>query len=137
MIKKISIPEIKNNLLMLKYSTDIFGYIKNNKFIHESLNQKNKIFCIDIDGTLCTERCKYKDSKPVIKVINKINELYNNNKIILFTARGDPRYTKTNWRKFTEDQLSLWNVKYHELILTKPFADYYIDNKAINILDWL
>jgi len=31
--------------------------------------------------------------------------------------------------------LEEWNIKYHELILGKPYADYYIDNKGINILD--
>lgn len=132
---KFNIPETKNNLLMLRYNTDLFGYIEDNNFIPENLNKKNKIYCIDIDGTLCTELCEYKDAKPITKVINKINKLYNNNRIILFTARG---YTsKKNWRVLTEKQLKKWNVKYHELIFGKPFAHYYIDNKAIDILNWI
>ena len=121
---------------MLRYSSDVFGYIENDNFIPQMLKQKNKIYCIDIDGTLCTEMCEYKDAKPIVKVIKKINDLYdNNNKIILFTARG---YTsKKDWRELTEKQLKEWNVKYHELILKKPFADYYIDNKAIDVLEWI
>ena len=72
--------------------------------------------------------------KPINKVINKINKLYENNRIILFTSRG---YTsKKDWRELTEKQIKLWNLKYHELHFGKPFADYYIDNKAIDILDW-
>ena len=131
----IHIKETKHNLLMLRYSTDIFGYIENNIFIPQILKEKNKTYCIDIDGTLCTEMCEYKDAKPILKVINKINNLYNNNKIILFTARG---YTsKKIWKELTEKQLKKWNVKYHELIFGKPFADYYIDNKAIDILNWV
>ena len=56
-------------------------------------------------------------------------------KIILFTSRG---YTsKFDWRPLTEKQLDSWGLKYHELIFGKPFADYYIDNKAIDILDWV
>jgi carbamoyl-phosphate synthase large subunit len=133
---KFNIIEPQNNLLILRYSSDIFGYIENNNFVPQLLKQKNKIYCIDIDGTLCTEMCEYKDAKPIVKVIKKINDLYdNNNKIILFTARG---YTsKKDWRELTEKQLKEWNVKYHELIFEKPFADYYIDNKAINILEWI
>ena len=133
---KFNISEPQNNLLMLRYSSDVFGYIENDNFIPQMLKQKNKIYCIDIDGTLCTEMCEYKDAKPIVKVIKKINDLYdNNNKIILFTARG---YTsKKDWRELTEKQLKEWNVKYHELILEKPFADYYIDNKAIDVLEWI
>ena len=133
--KNINISEIKNNLIMLRYSTDILGYIQNNKFIPEILNQKNKIYCIDIDGTLCTENCEYENAKPIEKIINKINDLYNNNKIILFTSRG---YSSgVDWRELTEKQLLKWGIKYNELIFKKPYADYYIDNKAINVLDWI
>jgi carbamoyl-phosphate synthase large subunit len=134
--KSFIIPETKNNLLMLRYNCDIFGYINNNTFTPEYINQKEKIYCIDIDGTLCTENCKYEDAKPIYKVIKKINNLYENkNKIILLTSRG---YTsKIDWRKLTENQLSSWGVKYNELHFCKPYADYYIDNKAINILDWV
>jgi carbamoyl-phosphate synthase large subunit len=133
---KFNISKTQNDLLMLRYSSDVFGYIENNNFIPQMLKQKNKTYCIDIDGTLCTEMCEYKDAKPIVKVIKKINELYyNNNKIILFTARG---YTsKKDWRELTEKQLKEWNVKYNELIFGKPFADYYIDNKAKDILDWI
>ena len=130
-----SIPKTKDKLLMLRYSSDIFGYMIENQFVPKNLTEKNKIYCIDIDGTLCTEDCEYKDAQPIQKVINKINKLYEDNKIILYTARG---YTsKKEWRGLTEEQLEKWGVKYHTLILQKPFADYYIDNKAIDILDWV
>lgn len=126
---------IKDSLIMMRYSKDIFGYIHNGVFNSEDINYERKIFCIDIDGTLCSENCKYEHAQPIKKVINKINKLFEKNKIILFTARG---YTsKTDWRNLTETQLSKWGVKYHELIFNKPFADYYIDNKGIDILEWI
>ena len=62
---------------MYRHSTDVF--------INENII--NKIFCVDIDGTLCTENCKYEDSKPIKKIITKINKLYKDNTIILHTAR--------------------------------------------------
>ncbi len=126
---------ISDNLVMLRYSTDMIGYIENGKFFGKELVETNKIYCIDIDGTLCTENCQYEDAKPITKVIEKINRLYDNgNKIVLLTSRG---YTsKKDWSELTKFQLEKWCVKYHELHFGKPFADYYIDNKAINILDW-
>lgn len=133
--KEININQVDDSLVMLRYSSDIFGYIDNNIYKPMILKSNKKTFCIDIDGTICTENCKYEDAKPIKKTIDKINELYNNNKIILFTSRG---YTsKFDWRPLTEKQLDSWGLKYHELIFGKPFADYYIDNKAIDILDWV
>lgn len=133
--KDFIVNPIKKNLIMLRYSTDIFGYMEDGNFISKILKEKDKIFCIDIDGTICSENCEYHLAKPIIKVIDKINKLYENNRIILFTSRG---YTsKKDWRELTENQLKLWNLKYHELHFGKPFADYYIDNKAKDILDWI
>jgi hypothetical protein len=55
----------------------------------------------------------------------------NNNTIILFTARG----TKTgiDWSEVTAKQLKTWGVKYHELKFGKPAADYYVDDRLINM----
>ena len=36
----------------------------------------------------------------------------------------------------TKMQLDIWGCKYHELILGKPSADYYIDDKAVNSDDF-
>ena len=42
-----------------------------------------------------------------------------------------------DWRKETEVQMKAWGVKYHKLFLGKPGADIYIDDKAVNIKDWV
>ncbi len=132
------IKAIKDNyideLWMFKYSCHI-SLLKENDCYYESVGN-NKTFCIDIDGTICTEFCQYEDAKPIKSVIKKINNLYNNgHKIILFTSRG---YTSGyNWIPPLKQQLREWGVLYHELKQGKPFADYYIDNKAINIVDWI
>ena len=54
----------------------------------ENENISNKVFCIDIDGTICTEDCKYEEAKPITKVIDKINKLYgfDNKKLHKFVA---------------------------------------------------
>ena len=56
------------------------------------------------------------------------------NEIIIFTARGST--TNIDWTKQTENQLSEWNVKYHKLLLGKPYADIYIDDKGHNSDSW-
>ena len=48
-----------------------------------------KTICFDIDNTICkTIKSDYKKSKPIIKNIKCINDLYNQGHIIkIFTAR--------------------------------------------------
>ena len=65
----------------------------------------------------------------------KINKLYDEGNIIIFnTARGF--VTKIDWYKLTEEQLNNWGVKFHDLYLTKPHADIYIDDKGISDKDF-
>lgn len=121
-------------LWMFKYSSHISLLEKNNHY-YENIKD-NQTFCIDIDGTICTEFCQYEDAEPVKSVIEKVNNLYNNgHKIILYTSRG---YSSGfNWIPLLKEQLEKWDVLYHDIKQGKPFADYYIDNKAINVLDWI
>ena len=96
-----------------------------------------KIYAFDIDGTICTNTYgEYQKASPFLDRINSINDLYNSGNIIkLFTARGST--TGRNWFELTKTQLSKWGVLYHELILGKPEADYFIDDKACNDKYWL
>ncbi len=90
------------------------------------MNQKNckrKIIYIDLDGTLCIELKPYKNCKPILKNILKINELYKNNYIVIWTAR------RVSDRNLTLQWLKKFNVKFHKLILGKPKFDIYIDEK--------
>lgn len=94
------------------------------------------IYCFDIDGTICTTTgLDYSSSIPIPSRIRKINELYETGSVIkLYTARGSK--SGIDWRKITENQLFAWGVKYHELHMGKPFADIYVDDKAIKDLDF-
>jgi len=98
---------------------------------------KFKIYCFDIDGTLCTQNeTNYEDAEPYVERITQLNALYDaGHTIFLYTARG----TKTgiDWSKVTRQQMALWGVKYHRLFFGKPYADFYIDDKAINPKNWL
>ena len=63
-----------------------------------------KIYCFDIDGTICTNtNGDYENAKPYfINNLLQINTLYeNNNKIIFLTARGST--TKIDWEEVTKN----------------------------------
>ena len=91
-----------------------------------------KVIAVDIDKTICTTTdAKYESSSPLQDRISIINALYDEgNYIKYFTARGST--TGIDWRSLTEQQLESWGAKYHELILGKPYADLFIDDKSIN-----
>tara|TARA_Y100000768_G_scaffold253538_1_gene192631 strand:+ start:563 stop:871 length:309 start_codon:yes stop_codon:yes gene_type:complete len=97
----------------------------------------NKTYCFDLDGTLCTlTDGMYEKAQPIIDRIQKVNKLYDEkNTIIINTARGF--VTNINWEEVTKKQLSDWNVKYNYLYFNKPAADFYIDDKALEIENWL
>jgi ribonucleotide monophosphatase NagD (HAD superfamily) len=89
-----------------------------------------KVFCFDIDGTLCTNTDgDYGDARPIAERIETLGRLWDQGHIIkLFTARGTT--TGKDWSSVTERQMSDWGVKYHELIFGKPFFDILVDDKA-------
>jgi glycerol-3-phosphate cytidylyltransferase len=96
------------------------------------------IYCFDLDGTICTsvKNSEYELAQPDPKVIENINSLYEHGHIIkIMTARGC--VSNVDHTELTKRQLSEWTVFYHELIMNvKPHADFFIDDKAINIYDW-
>ena len=99
-----------------------------------------KKYCFDIDGTICNNTWgDYDKAIPFIDRINKINQLYNDGHyIVYFTARGMGKCSGNiacvynMWYNITYKQLNKWECKYHELILGKPHADYFIDDKGIS-----
>lgn len=100
-------------------------------------------FCFDIDGTLCEikpETKEYSEVTPFKDMIAEVNKLYDNNyHIILFTSRGMRTYDgninaiNREIRPVLEKWLETHNVKYHELIMGKPWGNNvtYVDDKAM------
>lgn len=98
------------------------------------LAKGKKRFVFDIDGVIVqyNSSLKYEESLPNEKMINIINHLYDmGNEIILFTARG--YVTGIDWQDITKEQMERFGVKYHQLLFGKPNADYYIDDKMMNM----
>ena len=107
----------------------------------------SKVYVVDIDGTICINgdcsSCKYDGSTPIPERIEKINSLYyEGHTIKYFTARGMGRYNddaekaRDKFYNLTKMQLDIWGCKYHQLILGKPSADIYIDDKSITDHDF-
>lgn len=94
------------------------------------------IFCLDLDGVLCdTKMGDYEHAQPFKDRVDAVNKLAETNYIIIDSARGS--LTRVNWLDLTRKQLSAWGVKYHELrVGGKPFANFYIDDRAINSKDF-
>jgi ribonucleotide monophosphatase NagD (HAD superfamily) len=93
-----------------------------------------KTFCFDIDGVIMslTPGNDYTKARPIVETINLINTLFDQGHyIILFTARG--YVTKIDWEELTLKQLQSAGVCFHELKFGKPAADYYIDDKMIDL----
>lgn len=90
------------------------------------------IYCFDLDDTLCSgTEMAYDRAEPFQERIDRVNQLYDAGNIIkVFTARGSE--TGIDWRETTEGQLLRWGLRYHVLILGKPAADIYVDDKACN-----
>jgi hypothetical protein len=96
----------------------------------------SKKYCFDLDGTLCTNtEGDYEVALPFGTRISSVNRLFEEgNEITIFTARGSE--TGIDWYELTETQLKSWGVKYNRLILGKPFAHQYIDDRAISDTDF-
>jgi hypothetical protein len=98
-----------------------------------------KRYCFDIDGTICTNTWgEYDEAIPKYDRIKLVNSLYDSgNHITYFTARGmgtcdgDISAAYRMWGQMTERQLLSWGCKFHQLLLGKPNADYYIDDRCI------
>ena len=106
------------------------------KKAEEYLKIKNghKRFVFDIDGVIAGFRggLDYDAAPPNREMIAFINQLYElGNEIILFTARG--YVTGIDWREVTEKQMKDWGLRYHELHFGKPNADYYVDDKMLDM----
>ena len=98
-------------------------------------NMSGKKYVIDIDGTICTQCQDYAQAEPILENIAKFNKLYNEgNTIVYYPARGTE--TGIDWMQITLDQFKSWGVLCNQLLFGKPSADYYIDDKAVNIKDF-
>lgn len=98
--------------------------------------ENKPVYYFDIDGTIAeTKGTDYKNSKPIYKVIDKINEYYDSGyHVVYWTARGTR--TGIDCEELTEKQLQAWGCKYHELKMEKPVF-FYVGDDCENIAQWM
>ena len=90
------------------------------------------IVVVDLDEVLCkaTPWWDYVNAEPIRENIEKVNKLYNMGYgIWIHTSRFECD------REVTERWLKEHGVKYHRLIMGKPWATHYIDDKNYLSLD--
>lgn len=98
-------------------------------------DQAKRDIYVDIDNTICrTKGTDYANAEPIPEHIKRINDLYDTGRftITYWSARGVK--SKINYIDLTIKQFKKWGVKYHNLKLTKPPFDLFIDDKAINAI---
>ncbi len=100
--------------------------------MRKASNKKAKIIYVDIDNTICiTNGMDYKNSVPMPRRIENINDLYKKgHRIIYWTARGVG--SGVSYFELTRKQLQLWGCLYTSLRVDKPVYDLFIDDKNIN-----
>ena len=93
-----------------------------------------KRLVVDIDGVIAeaVADLDYAAAGPIPDNIRRVNSLYDAGcTIVLFTARGSA--TGKDWSAVTREQMQRWGVKHDELLLGKPPADYYIDDRLTTL----
>ena len=101
----------------------------------------------DLDETLCVHRNRdYPNAAPVTDAIERIRELkrdFPDCEVVIHTARGmkscggDAAKADAKNRAVTEEWLKRNGVPYDQLVFGKPFADAYVDDKAVSLEEWI
>lgn len=87
-------------------------------------------YAVDLDGVLCeiAINTPVKDHVPIIHNVTKVNQLYDQgHTVIIHTSRRE------NLRTSTELWLNKYGVKFQALVMNKLKADFYIDDRNIEI----
>lgn len=114
--------------------------INKKSYQNETIKQLNcfrkiRLIGIDIDNTLTNETCWTVEdclkATPKQDVIDKVNELYGSNCIIIYTARVE------ELRTATEYWLKAHKVHYNALRMDKLSCDVLLDDRTVNSLEEL
>lgn len=99
--------------------------------------------CFDLDDTILnTDGCYY-SATPRYEVIQYMHLLRSRGHVLIInTARkmntfdGNLGKVMANIAAHTFEQLERFNIPYDEIYFGKPAADAYVDDKAVNALDF-
>ena len=85
------------------------------------------VVAVDIDDTLCVDDYgPFENREPKADMVKLVQRLYEmGHQILIVTARPD------RLRDLTIQWLAKYGILYHQLIMEKPRADVYIDDRAM------
>lgn len=100
-------------------------------------------FVFDLDETICIARNRdYANAEPLFDVISNIrNAKKMGATIVIHTARGmlscggNVKKAEAKNRPVIEEWLKRYDVPCDELIFGKPYADLYVDDKGISLME--
>lgn len=103
-----------------------------------------KRIAVDVDGTLTKKAAfpdiweitnnqlwaQYENAEPNQKMIDWVNKKYDEgNLIYIFTSRNNLH------QRVTKKWLDKHGVKYHYILMDKPYYDIIVDDKSLNLED--
>jgi histidinol phosphatase-like enzyme len=92
-----------------------------------------KVVFVDLDGTLCTEEKTFERSlaQPLPGAKEGLNRIYDaGHTVVIWTARGWEQY------RITKDWLERHGFRYHQILMGKPIATIFIDDRARRFEGW-
>ena len=143
--RKISVPN--DDYVCVGTPSQMYSFYNNISVIpirdaYGGMRVEKKRVCFDLDETLVSKPVvdgDYSTCLPIQKNIDLCNYLKRmNNHIIIHTARrmkthgGNVGAIIADVGKVTIDTLQRFGVLYDELLFGKPYADVYIDDKAVD-----
>jgi len=103
--------------------------------------------CIDLDGTIASNKVggqDYSDVVPISGAVDTLTRLRSAGAyIIIHTARNMNTYDNNlgliiaNQAGPTIEWLNKWKIPYDELLFGKPNVDVFIDDKGLKFDNWL
>lgn len=92
-------------------------------------NFQRKVIAVDLDGTLCLgtawDEESARNAEPRTEIIEKVNQLFEKNFIVIYTARRDHLLPSSlEWLRRN-------NVRYHAISNLKVGAELYLDDHSI------
>ena len=113
--------------------------------IDNNIKIKPSRFCFDLDNTLVTYPTingDYNSVKPIEKNINFVKYLKSfGHTIIIYTARRMKTHNNNAGKSLSDiglitfKTLEKYNIPHDEIYFGKPYADFYIDDMALNAFD--
>lgn len=96
------------------------------------MSSSTKTIFVDLDGVICSEEATFDRplAEPIAGARDAINRLRENSLVVIYTARSWSEKRVTEW------WLREHGICYDGLVMGKPVADLWIDDRALRFTSW-